>query len=108
MPAREIWDFINAEGSIFETLTAQISWQRITLNRGIFPTDGSSTVLSLSSTIPGGDIDYARFNIRQKYYQPLINDLVFGFNIELGYLTPFGDTNETPFFKIFMQAGLDH
>ena len=22
MPAREIWDFINAEGSIFETLTA--------------------------------------------------------------------------------------
>ena len=76
MPAREIWDFINAEGSIFETLTAQISWQRITLNRGIFPTDGSSTVLSLSSTIPCGDIDYARFNIRQKYYQPLINDLV--------------------------------
>ena len=68
MPAREIWDFINAEGSIFETLTAQISWQRITLNRGIFPTDGSSTVLSLSSTIPGGDIDYARFNYRHKYY----------------------------------------
>ena len=105
MPAREIWDFINAEGSIFETLTAQISWQRITLNRGIFPTDGSSTVLSLSSTIPGGDIDYARFNIRQKYYQPLINDLVFGFNIELGYLTPFGDTNETPFFQNFYAGG---
>jgi outer membrane protein insertion porin family len=105
MPAREIWDFINAEGSIFETLTAQISWQRVTLNRGIFPTDGSSTVLSLSSTIPGGDIDYARLNVRQKYYQPLTNDLVFGFNIELGYLTPFGDTNETPFFQNFYAGG---
>ncbi|MFL2698958.1 MAG: outer membrane protein assembly factor BamA, partial [Gammaproteobacteria bacterium] len=54
-PAREIYDFINAEGSVFETLSLQVSWQRITLNRGIFPTDGSSTILSLSSTIPGGD-----------------------------------------------------
>jgi outer membrane protein insertion porin family len=105
MPAREIWDFINAEGNIFETLTAQISWQRVTLNRGIFPTDGSSTVLSLSSTIPGGDIDYSRLNIRQKYYQPIANDLVFGFNIELGYLTPFGDTKETPFFQNFYAGG---
>ena len=105
MPAREIWDFINAEGNIFETITAQISWQRVTLNRGIFPTDGSSTVISLSSTIPGGDIDYARLNIRQKYYQPLPKDFVFGFNIELGYLTPFGDTNETPFFQNFYAGG---
>jgi len=105
MPAREIWDFINAEGSVFETLSAQVSWQRITLNRGIFPTSGSSTVMSLSSTIPGGDIDYARLNIRQKYYKPMKRDLVFGFNIELGYLTPFGDTKEPPFFQNFYAGG---
>ena len=104
-PAREIWDFINAEGSIFETLTTQISWQRVTLNRGMFPTDGSSTVLSFSSTIPGGDIDYARLNIRQKFYQPIAEDLVFGFNLDLGYLAPFGDTEETPFFQNFYAGG---
>jgi outer membrane protein insertion porin family len=104
-PAREIFDFIDAEGSVFETLNIQTSWQRITLNRGMFPTDGSSTVLSLSSTIPGGDIDYARFNIRQKYYQPISQDLVFGFNIELGYLSAFGDTTETPFFQNFYAGG---
>lgn len=105
LPAREIWDFINTEGSIFETLNAQISWQRVTLNRGMFPTDGASTIVSLSSTVPGGDIDYARINIRQKYYQPLPQDLVFGFNIELGYLAPFGDTTETPFFQNFYAGG---
>ena len=105
LPAREIWDFINTEGSIFETLNAQISWQRVTLNRGMFPTDGASTILSLSSTVPGGDIDYARINFRQKYYQPLPRDLVFGFNIELGYLAPFGDTTETPFFQNFYAGG---
>jgi outer membrane protein insertion porin family len=105
LPAREIWDFINTEGSIFETLNAQISWQRATLNRGMFPTDGASTILSLSSTVPGGDIDFARINFRQKYYQPLPKDLVFGFNIELGYLAPFGDTTETPFFQNFYAGG---
>lgn len=104
-PAREIWDFINAEGSIFETLTSQISWQRVTLNRGMFPTDGSSTVVSFSTTIPGGDIDYARLNLRQKFYQPISEDLVFGFNLDLGYLAPFGDTEETPFFQNFYAGG---
>ena len=104
-PAREIWDFINAEGSVFETINVQTSWQRITLNRGMFPTDGSSTVISLSSTIPGGDIDYARINVRQKYYQPMSKGLVFGFNLDLGYLTAFGDTNETPFFQNFYAGG---
>ena len=48
-PAREIWDFVDSEGSIFKTLTAQTSWQRITLNRGTFPTDGASTALTFSS-----------------------------------------------------------
>ena len=104
-PAREIWDFINQEGSNFETLNIQTSWQRVTLNRGMFPTSGSSTVVSLSSTIPGGDIDYARLNIRQKYYRPINEDFIFGFNIELGYLTAYGKTKETPFFQNFYAGG---
>ena len=104
-PAREIWDFVNSEGNIFETLNAQFTWQRVTLNRGMFPTDGSSTIVNLSSTIPVGDIDYARINIRQKYYQPIARDLVFGFNIDAGYTKAFGDTKETPFFQNFYAGG---
>ena len=104
-PAREIWDFVDSEGSTFKTLTAQLSWQRVTLNRGLFPTDGSSTVLSLSSTLPVGDIDYSRFNFIHKYYEPLSNNFVFGFNIDLGYTKAFGDTNETPFFRNFYAGG---
>ena len=104
-PAREIWDFVDSEGSTFKTLTAQLSWQRVTLNRGLFPTDGSSTVLSLSSTLPVGDIDYSRFNLIHKYYEPLSNNFVFGFNIDLGYTKAFGDTNETPFFRNFYAGG---
>ena len=104
-PAREIWDFVDSEGSVFETLTAQLSYQKVTLNRGLFPTNGSSTVLSLSSTLPIGDIDFARANYIYKFYRPLSRNYVFGFNIDLGYTVPFGDTTETPFFRNFYAGG---
>ena len=104
-PAREIWDFVDSEGSVFETLTAQLSYQKVTLNRGLFPTNGSSTVLSLSSTLPIGDIDFARANYIYKFYRPLSRNYVFGFNIDLGYTVPFGDTKETPFFRNFYAGG---
>ena len=104
-PAREIWDFVDSEGNVFETLTAQFSYQKVTLNRGLFPTNGSSTVLSLSSTLPVGDIDFARANYIYKFYRPLSRNYVFGFNIDLGYTVPFGDTEETPFFRNFYAGG---
>ena len=105
LPAREIYDFVAAEGNVFETLTAQFSWQRVTLNRGLFPTAGSSTVLSVSSTVPGSDLSYYRASIRQRYYRPLSANFVFGFQGELGYLDAYGDTEETPFFQNFYAGG---
>ena len=104
-PAREIWDFVNAEGNIYETLNLQTQWQRVTLNRGMYPTDGASTAVSISATVPGSDLNYYRINLRQKFYQPLGRGLVFGFNGEIGYLSTFGDTKETPFFQNFFAGG---
>ena len=76
LPAREIYDFVSAEGNLFETLSAQFSWQRVTLNRGLFPTAGSSTVFSLSTTVPGSDLNYYRASVRQRYYRPLSPNFV--------------------------------
>tara|TARA_B100000780_G_scaffold178261_1_gene124957 strand:+ start:1102 stop:3516 length:2415 start_codon:yes stop_codon:yes gene_type:complete len=104
-PAREIWDFVDAEGSIFETLTAQTSWQRVTLNRGTFPTAGALTALTFSTTVPGSDVDFFRLNLKQKYYKPLNESLIFGFSGEIGYLSAFGDTKETPFYQNFYAGG---
>ena len=106
LPAREISDFLTSEGNIFETLSVQAVWSRVTLNRGMFPTQGSSTDLMLMAALPFSDIQYARFNVRQKYYKPLgIYDLVFGFNGELGYMDVYGDTKSTPFFQNFYAGG---
>ena len=105
LSSRQLLDFIASEGSKFETLTLGASWSRNSLNRGLFPTAGSSTVISLSTTVPGSDLSYYRSSIRQRYYRPLSSNFVFGFNGELGYLDAYGDTEETPFFQNFYAGG---
>ena len=106
LPAREIYDFVASEGNLFDTLSASLVWSRVTLNRGLFPTDGSSTSVSLMSTLPFSDLNYYKASIQQKTYQPLgFANLVFGFSGELGYMDAYGDTNETPFFQNFYAGG---
>ena len=106
LPAREIADFLASEGTVFDVLKAQAVWSRITLNRGMFPTYGSSTDLMLQVTIPGSDLTYYKTNIRQKFYRPLgFSNLVFGFDGEIGYIGTYGDTEKTPFFENFYSGG---
>ncbi len=106
LPVRDILDFLLEEGNSFQTVSAQAVWSRITLNRGMFPTDGASTEALFLATLPLSDINYYKLNIRQKFYQPLnIWDLVFGFQGEIGYLAPYGDTNAVPFFQHFYAGG---
>ena len=109
LPVRDILDFLLEEGNSFQTVSAQAVWSRITLNRGMFPTDGASTEALFLATLPLSDINYYKLNIRQKFYQPLnVWDLVFGFQGEIGYLAPYGDTDNVPFFQHFMQEVQDH
>ena len=106
LPVRDILDFLLEEGNTFQTVSAQAVWSRITLNRGLFPTDGASTEALFLATLPLSDINYYKLNIRQKFYQPLnVWDLVFGFQGEIGYLAPYGDTNTVPFFQHFYAGG---
>ena len=106
LPSREISDFLTSEGTIFDVLKAQAVWSRITLNRGMFPTYGSSTDVMLQATIHGSDLTYYKTNIRQKFYRPIgFANLVFGFTGELGYIDTYGDTKKTPFFENFYSGG---
>ena len=70
LPVRDILDFLLEEGNSFQTVSAQAVWSRITLNRGLFPTDGASTEALFLATLPLSDINYYKLNIRQKFYQP--------------------------------------
>ena len=106
LPSREIADFLASEGTVFDVLKTQAVWSRMTLNRGMFPTYGSSTDVMLQLTIPGSDLTYYKTDIKQKFYRPLgFANLIFGFNGELGYIGAYGDTNKTPFFENFYAGG---
>ena len=106
LPSREIADFLASEGTVFDVFKAQAVWSRVTLNRGMFPTYGSSTDVLLQVTIPGSDLTYFKTDIKQKFYRPLgFANLVFGFDGELGYIGTYVDTNKTPFFENFYSGG---
>ena len=106
LPSREIADFLASEGTVFDVFKAQAVWSKMTLNRGMFPTYGSSTDVMLQVTVPGSDLTYFKTNIKQKFYRPLgFANLVFGFDGELGYLGAYGDTEKTPFFENFYSGG---
>jgi outer membrane protein insertion porin family len=106
LPSREIADFLASEGTVFDVFKAQAVWSRMTLNRGMFPTFGSSTDVMLQVTVPGSDLTYYKTNIKQKFYRPLgFANLVFGFDGELGYIGTYGDTKKTPFFENFYSGG---
>jgi outer membrane protein insertion porin family len=106
LPAREIADFLSSEGTEFEVVKLQAVWSRITLNRGLFPTNGSQLDLMLQTTVPGSDLNYYKINIQNKFYRPLpFADLVFGFDGSLGYIGAYGDTEVTPFFENFYSGG---
>ena len=104
--SRQIVDFYNSEGFNFTTYNASATWRRITLNRGLFPTSGSSNSISLSLTLPGSNLNFGRFIHEFKYFEPLPRSLVFGFRSKIGYLFSYGDTNTAPPYQYFYAGGM--
>ena len=66
--SRQLVDFYNSEGFDFNTYSAGVTWSQITLDRGLFPTNGMSNQLSLTLTLPGSNLNYGRFNHDFKYF----------------------------------------
>jgi outer membrane protein insertion porin family len=89
----------------FESVEATIGWNRNTLNRGIFPTDGSSQFYSFKTTLPGSDVEYFKFNFDSKFYFPLTRDhkwsvlAKFEANYGNGYGSVNGNDQTLPFWE---------
>jgi len=104
----------NPDGSLkFENfdLTAGIS--RTTLNRGTFPSSGSSQSLSLKMTTPNSDVNYFKVNLDTKWYYPLTRNerwtVLTRFNAGYGngYGTVSGNDQILPFWENFRAGGSD-
>ncbi len=95
----------------FETFDVNASLSRVTLNRGTFPTAGSSQVLSAKVTTPNSDVQYFKVNYDSKYYFPLTRDQRWTVltRFELGYGNGYGDIDGNdqllPFWENFRAGG---
>lgn len=97
----------------FENLEASVGWSRSTLNRGVFPSDGSSQYLGLKASIPGSDVQYFKINFDSKFYFPLTQSHKWTFltRLEVNYGNGYGDLdgNEQtlPFWENMQQRSTD-
>ena len=107
MSASQILSFTASEGNEFEALKSQIVWSRVTLNRGIFPTAGTSQSVGFELAVPGSSITYARATYRTRYYKPIFGGkFILGLRGEIGALEPYGDTQVAPFYEHFYSGGI--
>jgi len=65
-------DQIEADGSVaFDTLDLTAGWSRNSLDKGVFPTDGSRQSASFKITVPGSDLQYFKLSGETSHYFPL-------------------------------------
>ncbi|MCP3427777.1 outer membrane protein assembly factor BamA [Opacimonas viscosa] len=97
----------------YESLQASVSWIRNTLNRGLFPSAGSSQRASFSVTTPNSDVQYFKTMLDTKFYFPLTRSQRWTVlaRARLGYGNGYGDVNGVeqifPFTENFTAGGSD-
>lgn len=104
-PALEISEFLAEQGDQFLNFSANLSWNASRLNRGLFPTRGSSQSLSFQVTAPGSDLQFYRLRYKGQKFFGLNRFLTLRLHTELGYGDGFGDTDAMPFFEHFFAGG---
>jgi outer membrane protein insertion porin family len=97
----------------YDSFLASVAWSRSTLNRGVFPTAGSSQRASFSITTPNSDVNYFKTEIDGKWYFPLSRNQRWSFlaRLKMGYGNGYGDAagiNQIlPFTQHFTAGGAD-
>ena len=97
----------------FKTVDLNAGLSRSTLNRGTFPSAGSSQRLSAKMTSPRSDLQYFKLNYDAKFYFPLTRSQKWTLltRIQLGYANGYGkaDGNDQllPFWENFSAGGAD-
>ncbi|MCF2950152.1 outer membrane protein assembly factor BamA [Paraglaciecola aquimarina] len=97
----------------YYSFLASVAWSRSTLNRGVFPTAGSSQRASFGVTTPNSDVNYFKSEIDAKWYFPLSRNQRWSFlaRLKMGYGNGYGDVDGIdqilPFTQHFTAGGAD-
>lgn len=94
----------------FTLLTLNMGWVRNSLNRGLFPDDGTSQVATMDVSAPGSDMEYYKINYKVDHYVPITRGWSLLFKANLSYGDAYGNGSGTgdaalPYFENFYAGG---
>ncbi len=90
----------------FNVLSANLSWQKNTLNRFIFPTSGYSHDVDLEYATPAGNVEYYKIGYDYRHYIPISDSgWIFALKASLGYGDGIGETGRLPYFVNYFAGG---
>lgn len=101
-----ITDFLNKYGKKYNLFYVDFSWHHSSLNRAIFPTNGTDFSLGNKTALPGSNLRYYIFDTNFRYYHPLIKDFVLFLHGGASYGNHYDGTNDYPFFENFYSGGM--
>lgn len=97
--------FLDTYGTVFKDAQASVYWGKSTLNRGVLADRGAAQRLSFELSLPGGDLEYYKFDYTGQLFKPLTRSLTLRLHTHLGYAEAYGDMDVLPFFEHFYAGG---
>ncbi len=103
--ATEVFDFVKANGDIYNSYRLSSSWRYDSRNRALFPNKGMLHSFNAEIALPISDLKYYKINTRHQWLYPLAEDYVFLLKGQIGYGNGYGDNKDLPFFENYTAGG---
>lgn len=99
-------DFVDKEGSRFDSWLVTVGWSSDTRDSAIMPTRGLEQTFRAEIATPIGSLEYYKLRYNTSWFHPLSDTYTFSLRGELGYGDAYGSTDEFPFFQNFYAGGI--
>ncbi len=105
-PSNDVTDFVNKNGSLFNSLTLNASFSHDTRNRTVFATRGIQHIIALKMTVPGSGLEYYKMSYLTKNFLPFTTNTTFLVRTNIAYGNGYGRNHELPFFERYFAGGI--
>jgi outer membrane protein insertion porin family len=94
-------------GTYFTSFDLIAGWVYDSRNRALFADRGARHRVTLSSTVPGADVEYYTVNYNGTQYVPVGRWLTAAINVDIGFGDSFGDTTAIVPYRNYFAGGPD-
>jgi outer membrane protein insertion porin family len=91
----------------FKTAELNLGWSYNSLNRALFPSDGTRHSVGLSYTVPGSEVKYYVASYDFLNFIPFWKNFALSTNVSVAYGAALGDTTSLPPYRNFYAGGPD-